>query len=55
MAAHAPARIDAYRRDGFLVIPDAARPDDFAAMRAERDAWVEGSRAHAKNDPARPA
>ncbi len=49
MAALAPAQIDAYRRDGFLVASGAARPADFAAMRAELDAWVEDSRARTAN------
>ena len=49
MAALAPAQIDAYRRDGFLVASGAARPADFAAMRAELDAWVEDSRARTEN------
>jgi hypothetical protein len=42
-----PAQVADFRRDGFLVVPDAVTPAQLAAMRAEVAAWVEESRAHA--------
>jgi len=40
-------QIDAFRRDGFLVVLDAVTPVQLAALRAEIAGWVEQSRAHA--------
>jgi len=40
------AQIDDFRRDGYLVVPDAVSPAQLAALRAEITAWVEESRAH---------
>jgi ectoine hydroxylase-related dioxygenase (phytanoyl-CoA dioxygenase family) len=39
-------RVDAFRRDGYIVVPDAVTPAQLAALRAEIDGWVEASRAH---------
>lgn len=41
-----PSEIDAFWRDGYLVVPGAVTPDQLAAIRSEVDAWVEESRAH---------
>lgn len=39
------AQLDAYRRDGFIVVPDVLSPAEVAALRHVTDALVEGSRA----------
>ena len=39
-------RIEAFRRDGFVVAPDAVTPAQLAALRAQIADWVEESRAH---------
>ncbi len=46
MAVLSQAQIDDFRRDGYLVAPDAVSPTQLAALRAEIAAWVEASRAH---------
>ena len=40
------AQIDGFWRDGFLVVPNAVKPAELAAMRAQIEHWVEESRAH---------
>jgi ectoine hydroxylase-related dioxygenase (phytanoyl-CoA dioxygenase family) len=50
-----PAQVADFRRDGFLVVPDAVTPAQLAAMRAEVAAWVEESRAHAAPFGRRPS
>ena len=39
-------QIDAFWRDGYLVVPDAVTPAQLAALRGEIAGWVEASRAH---------
>ena len=39
-------QIDAYRRDGYLFVPDALSPEQLAALQADFAAWVDESRAH---------
>src|SRR5262245_64140358 len=39
-------QIDDFRRDGFLVVPDAVTLAQLAALRGEISAWVEESRVH---------
>ncbi|HJQ58459.1 MAG TPA: phytanoyl-CoA dioxygenase family protein [Vineibacter sp.] len=39
-------QIDDFRRDGYLVVPDAVTPAQLAALRAEIAGWVEASREH---------
>ena len=39
-------QVDAFWRDGYLVVPDAVTPAQLAALRAEIAGWVEASRAH---------
>ncbi len=39
-------QIDRFRREGYLVVPDAASPAELAAMRAQITRWVDESRAH---------
>lgn len=46
MTVLSQAQIDAFRRDGYLVVEDAVTPSQLAAMRAMMDAWTEESRAH---------
>jgi ectoine hydroxylase-related dioxygenase (phytanoyl-CoA dioxygenase family) len=41
-----PAQIDAFRRDGFLVVPEAVSPAQLQALRAEIVGWIDESRAH---------
>lgn len=41
--------IDAFDRDGFLLLKHAVDTDQLAAMRAQFDGWVEESRKHANN------
>ena len=36
-----PEQVDTYRKDGFLVIPDFASPDEVAAVRRRADELVE--------------
>jgi ectoine hydroxylase-related dioxygenase (phytanoyl-CoA dioxygenase family) len=40
------AQIEAFRRDGYLVVPEAVTAAQLAALRAEIAGWVEQSRAH---------
>lgn len=40
------AQIEAFRRDGYAVVPDAVTPGQLAALRGEITAWVEESRGH---------
>jgi len=47
VSALAHAQRAAYRRDGFLVVPDAVTSAQLEALRAEFARWVEQSRAHA--------
>jgi len=42
------AQKDAFWRDGYLVVPNAATPAQLAAMQAMMAAWTEESRAHSK-------
>jgi ectoine hydroxylase-related dioxygenase (phytanoyl-CoA dioxygenase family) len=39
-------QVDAFWRDGYLVVPDAVTPAQLAALKAEIAGWVEASRAH---------
>ena len=39
-------QIDAFWRDGYLVVEDAVTPVQLAALKAEIGSWVEESRAH---------
>ena len=39
-------QIDAFWRDGYLMVEDAVTPSQLAALRAEIVQWVEESRAH---------
>ncbi|MCL4187808.1 MAG: phytanoyl-CoA dioxygenase family protein [Rhodobacteraceae bacterium] len=39
------AQVDAYRRDGFIVVPDVVSPAEVAELRRVTDALVEGARA----------
>lgn len=41
-----PDQIDAFRRDGFLVVENAVTPGQLAALKADLAGWVEESRAH---------
>ncbi len=45
-----PDRIAAYRRDGFIVVPDIFTASEIAALRRVTDALVEGARRVAVND-----
>jgi len=40
------AQIDAFWRDGYLLVEDAVSPDQLAALREVFDGWVEDSRSH---------
>ncbi len=40
------AQIEAFHRDGFLVVEDAVTPDQLDHLRADLAGWVEESRAH---------
>lgn len=42
-----PAQVEAFRRDGVLVVEDAVTPAQLAALRGDFDRWVEESRGHA--------
>lgn len=46
MAVLDQEQIARFRRDGYLVVPDAVTPQQLAAMRAEIAGWVDESRAH---------
>ncbi len=39
-------QVAAFRRDGYLTVPDAVTGDQLAALRADMDAWVDESRDH---------
>lgn len=39
-------QVEAFWRDGYLVVPDAVTPAQLAALKAEISGWVEASRAH---------
>ncbi|HEU0157353.1 MAG TPA: phytanoyl-CoA dioxygenase family protein [Stellaceae bacterium] len=45
-----PDQIAAYRRDGFIVVPDVFTGDEIAALRRVTDGFVEGARQVAAND-----
>ena len=45
-----PAVHEAYRRDGFVVLPDIFTPDEVDALRRVTDAFVEKARQVAAND-----
>ncbi|MFO1082464.1 MAG: phytanoyl-CoA dioxygenase family protein [Reyranellaceae bacterium] len=47
MAVLGQDQIDAFWRDGYLVVEDAVTPAQLATLRAEIAAWVEESRGHA--------
>src|SRR5262245_38431693 len=47
MAVLSPEQIDAFWRDGYLMVEAAVTRDQLAALKAEIAAWVEESRAHA--------
>ena len=40
-------QIDAYNRDGYLVVENAVTSDQLTRLRAEMTAWIEESRGHA--------
>jgi ectoine hydroxylase-related dioxygenase (phytanoyl-CoA dioxygenase family) len=42
-----PQQIEAYHRDGYLMVEDAVSPAQLAALRRDFDAWVAESRGHA--------
>ncbi len=42
-------QIDAFWRDGYLMVPGGVSPAQLEALRAQLDAWVEDSRQHAEN------
>lgn len=44
------AQIDAYHRDGFIIVPDVLSPDEVAEMRRVTDGFVEDSRAVSQHD-----
>jgi phytanoyl-CoA hydroxylase len=44
------AEIDAYRRDGFIVVPDVLSPDQMEALRRVTDEFVRNAAAVAAND-----
>ena len=46
MAVLSKEQIDAFWRDGYLMVDDAVTPAQLARLRAEIAAWVEASRAH---------
>lgn len=48
LTALTQAQIDAFWRDGCLVVEDAVTPDQLAGLRAQVEAWVEESRHHDK-------
>jgi ectoine hydroxylase-related dioxygenase (phytanoyl-CoA dioxygenase family) len=41
-----PAQVEAFARDGVLVVEDAVTPDQLAALNADFERWVEESRGH---------
>ena len=41
-------QIDQFRRDGYLVVPNAITAEELASMRAEIARWVDESRAHSE-------
>jgi ectoine hydroxylase-related dioxygenase (phytanoyl-CoA dioxygenase family) len=45
-----PDQIAAYRRDGFIVVPDVFTGDEIAALRRVTDGFVDGARQVAAND-----
>ena len=47
MAVLSREQIDAFWRDGYLMVDDAVTPEQLAALKAEIADWVEESRAHA--------
>lgn len=42
-------QVDAFWRDGVVVVEDAVTPEQLAALRAVFDSWVDESRAHAED------
>ena len=46
MAVLSKEQIDAFWRDGYLVVDDAVTPAQLVRLKAEISAWVEASRAH---------
>lgn len=48
MAVLSREQIDAFWRDGYLMVEGAVTPAELAALKAEIAAWVEESRAHAE-------
>jgi hypothetical protein len=44
------ATLAAYRRDGFIVLPDILNSDEVDALRRVTDGFVEGARRVAAND-----
>src|SRR4029453_9340073 len=48
MAVLSREQIDAFWRDGYLMVEDAVTPAELAALKAEIAAWVEESRANAE-------
>lgn len=46
MAVLSKDQIDAFWRDGYLMVDDAVTPAQLAGLKAEISAWVEASRAH---------
>lgn len=44
-----PAQVDAFERDGVLVVEDAVTPQQLAALRGDFARWVEESRGHAES------
>ena len=46
MAVLSTEQIDAFWRDGYLMVDDAVTPAQLVRLKAEISAWVEASRAH---------